>query len=148
MKIKWNWGTKLVIAIVAFMLMIIAFGIYMASNKVSLVEPDYYPRGQAYQDMIEHIQNTIPYASDIQVHNDNGTIRIAFPDFFRPDAVEGSVHFYHRTSDLKDEYAKLELSDEGVFSFPVEKMNGRYIIKIEWKQDEVGYYTEKDLFIE
>lgn len=147
MRIKWNWGTKLVIAIVAFMLMIIAFGIYMASHKVSLVEPDYYPQGQAYQDMIENIQNTVPYASAINAYKEDGTIHIAFPPFFRPEAVEGKVHFYHRTSDLKDHYVGLELNSDGVFSFQAEMMKGRYIIKIEWEQDGIGYYTEKNLTI-
>jgi hypothetical protein len=148
MNIKWNWGTKLVIAMAAFMLMILGFVAFMVRQEVSLVEKDYYPKGQAYQEMIKKTQNTIPYASEIVVSYDENFAYVTFPSFFRPGAVKGEVHFYHRVSDVNDFLADLILDENGVFSYPVKRLRGRYIIKLDWEQDGIEYYTEKNLSIE
>lgn len=148
MKIEWNWGTKLVIAMAAFMLMVIAFVVVMFQQDISLVEKDYYPRGQAYQDMIRQVQNTVPYAGDIHADAADDELRISFPAFFRPEATQGLVHFYHRIDDAHDRYVRLSLDENGVFSYPARGLKGRYILKISWQQDDIDYYTEKSITFE
>ena len=148
MNIKWNWGTKLVIAMAAFMLMILGFVAFMVRQDVSLVEKDYYPRGQAYQEMIEKTRNTDPHASEIVAGYDENFVYVSFPSFFRPEAVSGKVHFYHRVSDVNDFFTELILDENGFFSYPVQRLKGRYIIKLDWEQDGIEYYTEKNLTIE
>ncbi len=145
MKIKWNWGTKLVVAMAAFMLMVLAFVVVMFRQEVSLVEKDYYPRGQAYQEMIERVRNTLPYATDIRAVTEDGVLKVTFPEFFRPEATAGEVHFYHRVSDVKDFYSKLSLDDNSVYTYPAKNFKGRYILKITWQQDGIDYYTERSI---
>ncbi len=144
---KWNWGTKLVIAMAAFMIMVIAMVIYMMRQDVSLVEPDYYPRGQAYEELIQKARNTIPFAEDIQAKVENGTVMVVFPPFFEPEATKGEVHFYHRMSDSGDHHVDLVLDNSGLFSYPSSELKGRYVLKIDWEQHGIGYYTEKNIVI-
>lgn len=148
MKIHWHFGTKAVLGLALFILMIGIMVIRMTQEDISLVEKDYYPKGQAYQEMIDKVQNTIPYASDIRAWLENDRIMVSFPHFFRPESVSGSVHFYHRVTDSKDVYTALKLNSEGVFIYPAGDMKGRFILKIDWVQDEIGYYTEKNITIE
>lgn len=148
MKIKWNWGTMLVIGMAAFMLMILALVARMASVDVSLVEKDYYPKGLAYQEKLDKVQNTVPYASDIIATIENNMLKVSFPDFFQPDAVEGAVWIYHRVTDTKDIEVDLKLDQNGVFNYPAANMRGRYIIKIDWEQEGVAYYTEKRITVD
>ncbi len=148
MQIKWNWGTKLVLAMAAFMIMVIALVVVMFQQDISLVEVDYYPRGQAHQELIQKTQNTIPYATEIIATYERGNILIGFPGFFKPAALNGTVHFYNRTTDTGDRYATLALDQNNTFTYKAVGLKGRYIIKIDWVQDGVGYYTEKNLSIE
>jgi len=148
MKIRWNWGTWAMTGLAGLMLMIILLVVRMAQEDVSLVEKDYYPRGLAYQELIDKVGNTLPYASEIVVSHENDTILVAFPGFFRPEGVEGVVHFYHRVTDAKDAYARLRLGEDGVFAYPSHEMKGRYILKIDWTQDGAAYYTEKSITLE
>ncbi len=145
MKIQWNWGTKLVIAMGAFMLMVISMVVFMVRQDVSLVEKDYYPRGQAHQEMIDRVQNTLPYVNDILAVVENGSVIISFPPFFEPLSTEGFVHVYHRISDANDRYLPLMLDQSNRFSFPLAGMHGRFILKITWQQKGVDYYTEKNI---
>lgn len=147
MKIQCHWGTKLVVAMVAFMLMIIAMVAYMSMHQISLVEKDYYPKGQAHQEMIQKIRNAAPYANQILVDVNGQTVRVQFPSFFRPDAVKGTIHFYHRTSEKSDHVTDLVLNSEGIFTFHSNQLKGRYILKIDWEQDGIPYHIEKSIAI-
>lgn len=63
-----NWGVKLVIALAAFIVLIVSFGIYMVSTDTdSLVHEDYYERGLHYDrlragDSVRHDTDTIRVA--------------------------------------------------------------------------------------
>lgn len=148
MKVNWNWGTKLVIAMGLFMAMIVAFVVVMVKQEVSLVEPDYYPKGQAFQQMITSTENTVAYAGQITAQADREAIRVKFPEFFRPGAVEGNMHVYNRVSDRGDRHANFTLDSTGTLIYPAEGLSGRYILKLNWTQDNVGYYTEKSVTIQ
>ena len=148
MKIKWNWGTGAISGLIMLMLMIVGMVIRMSMEDISLVEKDYYPKGQAHQEMIDKVRNTIPYASSIEASVENGLVVVSFPAFFRPDAVKGTVHIYHRVTDSKDILVPLQLDKDGVFAYPSHEMRGRYILKIDWNHDGEAYYTEKSIVIE
>ena len=148
MKIHWHFGTKAVLGLGLFILMIAILIVRMAQEDISLVEKDYYPKGQAYQELLDKVQNTIPYAADIQARLENDKVMVAFPDFFRPESVNGQVHFYHRVTDSRDIHTQLALNENGVFTYPAGAMKGRFIIKIDWLQDGIAYYTEKNITIE
>jgi len=148
MKIEWNWGTKLVIAMAAFMLMILSMVVIMFRQDISLVEKDYYPKGQAYQEMLVKEKNALPFENDIKVLVDSGQLQVIFPDFFKPTTTTGYVQIYHRISDSQDHFSRLTLNEKGVFSYPANALKGRYIIKIHWQQDGTEYYTEKSVTIE
>jgi hypothetical protein len=145
--IQWHWGTKLVIAMIAFMLMVLSFVFVMLQQDIDLVEKDYYPKGQAHQQLITRVQNTIPYASQITVENDDDRIMVSFPDFFCPNKTSGEVHLYHRVSTANDRLVALSLNENGMFTYPVSHLHGRYIMKISFRQDGVEYYTEKNITI-
>jgi hypothetical protein len=56
-----NWGTKIVLGMVAFMLFIIAMVVYMFSvhDNDSLVDKDYYEKGMNYNQEYNAKQNVI-----------------------------------------------------------------------------------------
>ena len=56
-----NWGTKIVIALASFMVLIVSFGVYMVSTDTdSLVAEDYYERGLNYDRLraVDSVQQT------------------------------------------------------------------------------------------
>ncbi len=145
MKIKWHWGTKLLLATIAFMIMVIAFGVRMFQERVDLVEADYYPKGQVHQELINKRNNAIGIDDQIKVNVDRGILQISFPESFNPSEIEGSVHFYQRISDQYDKHVKLVVDTSHMFSFPAQAMKGRYIVKIDWSYRGVQFYNEKSI---
>ncbi|MBE0637253.1 MAG: FixH family protein [Bacteroidales bacterium] len=142
---KWNWGSKLAVAMAAFMIMVIIFGVVMFREGVDLVESDYYPKGQAHQELINKRNNAAGFADQISLNVDQGIIRIGFPELFDPSKMEGTVLFYQRTSDQYDKLVKLAVDTSHFFSFPTKGLTGRYIVKIDWTYEGEGFYLEKTM---
>lgn len=143
MKIRWNWGTWIVISAASFMLMVVVMILHMSGEDFSLVEKDYYPKGNAHQELLNKIKNTAPWVKDISAEIRNDTLLIRFPDFFSPTEIKGDVELYDRVSLSGDRRFALSAGPDSLFRFPVEGIKGRFIIKIGWQYRNTDYYTEK-----
>lgn len=142
---EFNWGTKLVISMAAFMIMIIIFVILMASEKVELVEPDYYPKGQNYQEHIDSKLRADQLTESVKIAVENGNLKINFPVQFDYTKVTGTVDFHHRSESNKDFQTELKPDLSGVSTHEISHLHGRYLLQIEWKYNEKTYFTEESL---
>jgi hypothetical protein len=142
---KWNWGTKLVVAMAAFMTMVIIFVVLMMRESINLVEKDYYPKGQAFQEQIDKSRNADPWISQMKISADNQTLTIQFPDAFDPLQISGTAHLYHRSEDGKDGFFELKNPVDSLFSFPLGNSYGRFILKLDWKYQQQAFYSEHSI---
>jgi hypothetical protein len=139
---KWNWGTKLVLWMVAFMTLIIVFAVLMINEDVSLVETDYYPKGQTHQELIEKKHNANSLSGQITVKNNDGQLELQFPVGVVSESVSGELHLYHIADDKQDQFIPIKLNENGVMAINVVGLSGRFILKIDWKTASDKYYTE------
>ncbi len=146
MKIHWNWGTKITIAIILFMSMIFGFVYVATQNPIILVEKDYYPKGIRYQKRIDQIKNAAPYNDLLKFKQENGQLYLKIPET-SPDS--GNVTFYR-----PNEEKVLDI----VYPFPKNKpievvfpkkhfKAGFYILKIIWWENGKGFYIEKKIYL-
>ncbi len=144
---KWNWGTKLFIWTAAFMLMLIIFAVLMIREEVDLVEPDYYPKGQTHQELIEKRQNASSLSERISLNLVGNALLLKFPAELKPGGISGEVHLYHVAEQGKDALYELKPDTSGLMRIEVGSLHGRYIMKMDWKYLETTYYTEKQVNI-
>ncbi|MCK9292270.1 MAG: FixH family protein [Bacteroidales bacterium] len=142
---KWNWGTKLTLAIIAFMLMIIVFAILMMRETISLVDKDYYPKGQSHQELIDKKQNAYGLEHMVKLEKTDSLVRLVLPPHFQLEGVSGEVYFYQRMDDKGDRHIPLTISDEKGFILPVSELKGRFIARIDWQYEGNAYYVEKEI---
>ena len=142
---KFNWGTRLVIAMAAFMIMIIIFVILMASEKVELVEPDYYPKGQNYQEHIDNKLRADQLTESVKIAIENGNLKIFFPSQFDYTKISGTVDFHHRSESNKDFKTELKPDLSGISTHEISHLHGRYLLQLEWKYNDKNYLTEESI---
>ena len=141
---KINWGTGILIFIIVFLIAIISFVIFTTTQKVSLVEKDYYPKGLEYDSHIEKTANAKALEEKVSVSKSDSLIIFEFPDLFQKKAVEGSILFYRPSDSRKDKSFNIQLdSNLRQFIPATGLLPGKYIIKIDWSCDEVSYYQEE-----
>ncbi len=146
MKIKWNWGTKLTIAIIIFMSFIFTLVYLSTQNQIFLVEKDYYPKGLAYQKRIESIKKGHPFRKNMKIRQDAGNLYLKISET-SPDS--GSVILY-RPNQNKEQDMEIPFGKDSVISMRFDKKKlkkGIYILKITWYQDGEEYFIEEKTFI-
>lgn len=142
---KWNWGTKIFIAIVLFMALIIGFVIASFQNTVNLVEKDYYPKGQVYQTRLDEIKNATSLRDKFIIENNETAVVLTLPDL---NADTASINFFRPSGTNFDRLFDISSGDT-IYEFPRnEFIRGKYKIKVYWKSDGIANYFERDFFIE
>jgi hypothetical protein len=149
MKMKFNWGTGIFIVILLFVMAIAAFLIYTSNTDMKLVEENYYDKGLAYQGRIDKLNNTASLPWKIKISQVPGTLIIQFPQLDTAEAPAGTLLFYRPSDPEKDFSVPLQLNDSSRQIIDITGINkGKWVIKIDWKMDGMGYYFEEEVFIE
>ncbi|MEN8224412.1 MAG: FixH family protein [Bacteroidota bacterium] len=141
---KLNWGTGILIVIIIFLILIISFVIFSSTQKVNLVEEDYYPKELNFDSQIEKNSNTEALDEKINFIVKDSMIIIGFPDFADETKIEGSIHVY-RPSDYKEDLLyKIKPDTNGYQYIPTSGLlPGKYIVKVDWLYEGVNYFQEK-----
>ena len=144
-KIKWNWGTKLLIAIIIFMSFIFFLVYLTTQNTINLVEKDYYPKGLKYQTRIDEIKKATLVKEQFNVIQKDSLIVLSLPEI---NADSGSIVFFRPSDQLLDFTSSINPDSLGKIYFPNNNFKkGKYLIKVHWYENGEGYYIEKRFFV-
>jgi hypothetical protein len=148
MKIKWNWGTKLFIAMALFLIMLMTF-VYMTTlQDHPLVEEEYYQKSLQYQDKLNKIDNAKKLDESVKVELGDKYLTIIFQPFFIPEKLSGTIQIYRPSDPDFDINIRIKPDSNGALYLPVEKLHkGKYIVKIDYTYEGKGYYEEKSIFV-
>jgi len=146
MKMKINWGTGIVIALVVM----ISGMIYLVSIAVrqdyDLVDKDYYQKSVNYQQHIEEVKNTAELTEKIRLEQTTDSLKLIFPTLSSIQDYSGEIHFYSPVEEKRDETLKLKLDSNFSQLISLKSLNpGRYTVKIDWSVGKVSYYQEEEI---
>jgi len=145
MKIKWNWGTGILLAILAMM----AFVFFLVSKtfeyKINKVSEDYYERGLNHTEQMKSVENTRPYAQEFEViYTDDCVVK--FPSYFIGKNIDGEILFFRPSDFEHDKRFDIQLDGNGEQAFDLEHFyKGRYIVKVSFKVADKPYYLEEEI---
>lgn len=143
MKIKFNWGTGIVISLVFFMLVTSGMMILFINQKVDLVTDNYYDKELKFQQQIDKVNNTHQLAEKVEMKYDGEMIQIKFPLSFVSSKPTGEIFFYRPSDNKKDFKLPLVIDDKGVQFVPVSGLaNGYWKIQLNWLMNESEYFNE------
>lgn len=136
------------ISMIAFMLFLTVFFVMMARQTFYLVEKDYYPKGQEYQQKIDKMDNTKLLDEQVQMENKEESLVFKFPSVFKSDEIEGKIILYRPSDGTQDIAMSIHLDSLNQHVFPVQDvLRGKYIVKIDYKDEAKEYYQEIPVLI-
>jgi len=149
MKIKFNWGTGIVIA---FVIMVSAM-LYLVSIALrqdnDLVESDYYQKSINYQQHIDKAKNTELLAEKIMIDYSSGSLKLNYPKLADFKEYSGKILFYSPVEAKRDLSINIEADSSYAQIVDLSKIQaGRYMIKIDWQISAKAFYKEEELIIE
>lgn len=149
MKIRINWGTGIVIAIVLFMAFILSF-VYkvfaLDEYKHSLVSEDYYKDELHYQEDIDNLNNALKLDQNIKISNSEKGIIISFPNDFDYQKIEGKIIFQKMDNQKIDFEKDIVLKSHEILIPDSLLVNGKWVIRVDWSYNNVNYLLKEGWF--
>ena len=146
---KINWGTGMVLVLVAFISFIMYFVVTMLTSKdydQDLVVEDYYKAELHYQEEIDAEENALALKENISVLNENGTWVVILPKTIDLTEIEGAIHLYRPSNKMLDFEIPLTGLATNKIEIPNEKMiNGRWNIMVNWTYKNEEYLFKKEI---
>lgn len=142
-----NWGKKILIVYIAFVLGIV-FMVYKSSTQTTdLVTTDYYAKELKYQDKIDEIKRVSELTAPVECGLSDNALTIQFPKDFAGKQLAGEAVLYCPSDEKKDMKKIFSLKDE-TLQIPIPAGNkGQYELHLTWQDGGVTYYFEKKIFI-
>lgn len=148
MKIKINWGTGIVIAMLMFMTFILTFVYKSLTQEYTheLVSEDYYKDELQYQNDIDKLNNANKLDSKITLRNSDKGITIQFPKNMDYQQIKGEILF-QRLSNIKLDFnKKIALKSDKVLIPDSLLVSGKWIVKVDWKYKGETYLYKDSWF--
>lgn len=148
MKIKFNWGTGIVLALAVMIGGMITLVSIALRQDYDLVESDYYEKSVDYQKHIDKVKNAATLDQQIRIDQTADSLKLIFPKLSPIQDYSGEIQFYSPIEASRDRVLKVKLNDD--YSQQVDfkgLKNGRYTVKIDWTMGKTGYYQEQEITI-
>lgn len=136
---KFNWGTGILIFLIAFLLACAFFIAFAMRQNVSLVHEDYYERGVDHSTQMELEERSAPYRDAVKAIQSDGSLQISLIDSIAVLSDSARIHLY-RPSDQKLDLRYPYEPSRGALVIPREKLTeGRYILTLRWYSGGLSY---------
>ena len=113
-KIKWNWGTGILLSIIIFMMILIGIVYVFMNQDVDLVTSNYYGKEIKYQKQIDKINKTNEMSKQVNIALSDKSVQLTFPDSVFDKKASGTIYFYRPSGSKKDFSVPMAVSSRSV----------------------------------
>jgi hypothetical protein len=143
-----NWGLRITIVYIGFVILIVSLVYISATHKSDLVAKDYYAQELAYQDKIDARINERGLKESIRYQVNDKDILFVFPPSVFRTKFSGEVYFFRASDASKDLTVPMLFNKEGKLLIAKSKLEkGTYKMCLSWKNNAVHYYREEVITI-
>lgn len=147
MRVKFNWGTGVVIFLLLFLAAIITFVVFAFHQDVNMVHQDYYEKGVDHTATMNMNHRSAAYASLISVETLADSVIIVFPPEMNGAIQQGEVLFFRPSDHTRDTSFPLLLSGTTMKVTRKNLIPGRYIVKLTWTTAGMEFEVDKTIII-
>lgn len=145
---KINWGTGLVIGMIAFIGFIMFMVITMLTDKDydhDLVTEAYYERDLKYQTEIDAETKGNNFSVSITGKRTSEGWILTFPEELNAEKIEGSVFLYRPSNKQLDFNIPIVLSNSQLLIPDERLLDGRWNITVDWKYEGEHYMYKQPI---
>lgn len=147
-KMKFNWGTGIVVAIVAFIGFIMFMVVTMLTDKQydhDFVTEKYYQKELKYQDNIDAIKNAKSLEEKIKIQRAKNGLNIIFPSNFSPNDIKGKVFLYRPSNKKLDFETPISITNTYLLVPETNLLGGRWNIEVFFKYKGKDYLHQEQI---
>lgn len=138
---KLNWGTKIAVLYIGFVVMIVTLVAATFQRKPLLVADDYYQRETEFQEQLDARRAAAALGKPPGLRISGDSIEVSLPGDFRETAAIGKLIFYAPADPGADQTIAFNTSD-GMIRTALPQQKTRYLLRLDWRMNGTHYYTE------
>jgi len=143
-----NWGVRIAVLYISFVIMIIAMVIFSLTRDIPLVNDNYYEEEIKYQQQIDRFKRTKKLSEEVKYQQIEGGLIIRFPKEIDVKNIKGDILLYRPSDEKKDFKLSLNPDDEREQIINITKLDkGFWRIKLNWMMNGVEYYDESQFYL-
>ena len=142
-----NWGNKILIVYIVFVLGIVFMVFKSSTQKTDLVTTDYYAKELKYQDKIDEMNRVQALSASVGFVIKDNELIIQFPKDFAGKKITGEAVLYCPSDENKDLKINFSVQDEPVKIKIPATNKGLHELHLSWQDGGITYYFEKKIFI-
>lgn len=145
---KWNWGTGIVVGMIAFISFIMYMVITMSVDEKfshDLVTEEYYAKEMVYQTEIDAETNTKNLSEEIKGTKTSEGWLLSFPEELEVSKIKGNVFLYRPSNQQLDFDLPLVLSGSNLLIPDNKLIEGRWNITISFSYNNKDYLYKKSI---
>jgi hypothetical protein len=145
---KFNWGTGILLVLVLFLAGGAVFIIFASRQTVNLVHKDYYEKGVDYSEEMKVQARSKPFANSIETTVSADGLKVVIDSIIASRIDSGELYLYRPSDKNRDITIKLNGGTTSV-NFPRDQLiNGRYILKFTWFDDNIKYQISRPVNVQ
>jgi hypothetical protein len=139
-----SWGWRIALFYGTFVVFMVGMVVLAFQQDFDLVADDYYEQEIAYQGRIDQMTNAKEDGQKLKVLNTENAVLLTFPNVVQ----DVKVHVFRPSDDTMD-FMLEEANVDADIVIPNDRFTkGKYLIKVEWKNDGKTYFQEQILLID
>ncbi len=143
-----NWGKRIAILYIGFVLMIVFLVLKSNHENTDLVSADYYAQELKFQDKIDGQNNMNALSGQVQCEARNKTVNLTFPQEMIGNNASGEILFYRPSDASLDLSNKLDIDAQGNQVIHNENFKrGIYRMQLKCIVNNKSYYYEQQIFM-
>jgi hypothetical protein len=145
---KITWGTKLVIFMAMFMGFIILMAVRMMKEDISLIQTDYYEKGENYQTIIDENKGVDSLVNFQFIQNNNESI-LAIKNLKGNQISKAKLQLIYLANKVNDKEFDVQITDTITSKFDLTDFEkGNWIARLNWSDKNGKHYLEKNFKIQ
>lgn len=138
-----NWGKKLTIGMLLFIAFIVSLAVGMMRSDTELVTRDYYNKSVDYDQKAQQVKNYQSLSEKPEILVEREEIKI-----FMHAECSGTITFYRPDNKHKDFERKFTSLGNDPLVFPRRELtSGYWKLILQWQQNGISYFTEKNIML-
>lgn len=147
-KLKFHWGWGIGIAYTAFALATLGFVAFALTQRIDLVQSDYYEESLQYNTTQRARSNAKALQSEVSVSYNHESGIIVYIPQKHAAAASGSVLLYRPDQPNADILMKLSVDNNGAMKInPSQLRMGVWRVTVKWMVDDKHYEYQSTLYI-
>ena len=142
---KINWGTKIAVFYISFVLFIIVMVVMAFGEKYELVTEDYYQQEIEFQDKIDRSANANSLEDKLKIDLKDGHVVLNFPS--SNGITKGKINFFRPSDETADFEELIQLEDNMHKVTLASFKKGKYLVKTSWENNNQKYFQEDIIII-